>query len=143
MARIRAVMRRNGHSNGSQTAFDYDDGYLKINIEKHRILIGDEPVKLTPVEFRLLVYLVNNAGRVLTFSEILGHAWGNEYKGYNDFVHVYISHLRRKIEVDAKNSRYFLSVHGVGYIFEPQDFKLIVSDDNDKKLLSLYNDVGS
>ena len=86
------------------------------------MLINGEQVKLTPVEFRLLAYLVSNAGRVLSFEQILDNVWGSEYKGNDDYVHVYVSHLRSKIERDPKNPRYILSIHGVGYIFEKQDF---------------------
>jgi DNA-binding response OmpR family regulator len=73
---------------------------------------------LTPVEFRLLTYLARNAGKVLTFEQILTNVWGNEYRGSMDYVHVYISHLRRKLGEDTKTPRYILTLHGIGYIFE-------------------------
>jgi DNA-binding response OmpR family regulator len=122
MARAKAVIRRSEQSNGYQEVFNYTDGRLEIDIEKHRVLIGGKQIKLTPVEFRLLAYLVSNASRVLSFEQILDHVWGSEYKGNDDYVHVYISHLRSKIEQDPKKPRYILSIHGVGYIFEKQDF---------------------
>ena len=118
LARAMAVMRRSENSNGFHTLVDYDDGFLKINIEKHRVFLKNKRVKLTPLEFRLLAYLVTNADRVLSFEQILDNVWGIEYKGNDEFVHVYISHLRSKIEMDTKSPRYILSVHGVGYMFE-------------------------
>jgi DNA-binding response OmpR family regulator len=122
LARAKAVIRRGEQTNGFQEIFNYTDGHLEIDIEKHRVLIGGEQIKLTPVEFRLLAYLVGNAGRVLSFEQILFSVWGSEYKGNDDYVHVYVSHLRSKIEPDPKNPRYILSIHGVGYIFERQVF---------------------
>jgi DNA-binding response OmpR family regulator len=69
-----------------------------------------------------LAFLASNAGRVLPFEQILDNVWGSEYKGNDDYVHVYVSHLRSKIEQDPKKPRYILSIHGVGYIFERQDY---------------------
>lgn len=113
----------NGHtgSNENSAAFSYNDGYLSIDIDRHEVLIHGKRIKLTPIEFRLLVYLARNGGKLLTFDRILANVWGSEYQGSIDYVHVYISHLRRKIEEDAKGSRYIMTVHGVGYVFEQQE----------------------
>jgi DNA-binding response OmpR family regulator len=141
LARARTVLRRmqrsngsNGHngsngyngsngngSNGNSGSFSYNDGYLSIDIERHEVLIHGKRIKLTPIEFRLLVYLARNGGKLLTFDKILANVWGNQYQGSIDYVHVYISHLRRKIEEDANGSRYILTVHGEGYVFEKQE----------------------
>lgn len=115
----------NGHS-GNSSSFRYKDGYLSIDIEKHEVLIKGKRVKLTPVEFRLLAYLARNAGKLLTFEKILVNVWGNEYRGSMEHVHVYISHLRKKVEEDAKNPRYIMTIHGMGYIFEKQDLGLTI-----------------
>jgi len=122
LARANAVLRRTEQFNGHKSTFHYDDGRLKVDVDKHRVQVEDKNVKLTPVEFRLLTYLVNNMSRVLSFEEILHNVWGSEYSGSDDYVHVYISQLRKKIELDPKNPRYIISVHGVGYIFEKQKF---------------------
>jgi two-component system KDP operon response regulator KdpE len=114
---------QNGH-NGSSVSFSYNDGYLSIDIEKHEVLIHGKRIKLTPVEFRLLVYLARNAGKLLTFEKILVNVWGNEYRGSMEHVHVYISHLRKKVEQDARNPRYIMTIHGMGYIFEKQEIGL-------------------
>jgi len=127
LARSRAVMRRSEQSNIYQVPFYYKDDRLKIDLEKHRVLINDRQIKLTPVEFRLLAYLASNPDKVLTFDQILVNVWGSEYGGNRDYVHVYISHLRRLIEPDAKSPSYIQSVHGVGYIFERQDIKWMSS----------------
>jgi DNA-binding response OmpR family regulator len=138
LARAQTVLRRtqrsngyhgsnghNGHNgshgNGASGLFSYNDGYLSIDIERHEVLIHGKRIKLTQIEFRLLVYLARNAGKLLTFEKILANVWGKEYQGSIDYVHVYISHLRRKIEADPDQSRYIVTVHGEGYIFEKQD----------------------
>jgi DNA-binding response OmpR family regulator len=113
----------NGYNGRSESpaSFSYNDGYLSIDIEKHEVLIQGKRIKLTPVEFRLLVYLARNAGKLLTFEKILVNVWGNEYRGSMEHVHVYISHLRKKVEQDARQPRYIMTIHGMGYIFEKQE----------------------
>lgn len=118
----------NGHNGthdqngiGGAGSFAYNDGRLSIDIERHEVLIRGKRVKLTPIEFRLLVYLARNAGKLLTFDKILANVWGSEYQGSMDYVHVYVSHLRRKIEDGTEKSRYILTVHGEGYIFEKEE----------------------
>lgn len=123
VARAKRLMRR-AESAGEHheiSSFSYNDGYLSIDIERHEVLIHGKHVKLTPIEFRLLVYLARNSGKLLTFEKILGNVWGKPYEGSLDHVHVYISHLRRKLELDSKNPCYIRTVHGLGYIFEKQE----------------------
>ena len=134
LARARTILRRRGQGNGYQVAFDYDDGHLKIDFKRHSVQIAGERVNLTPVEFRLLGYLVSNASRVITIDRILSNVWGSVYQGNNDYVHVYISHLRSKIEHDPKSPRYILSVHGVGYIFEKQNLAWALSAEHNRML---------
>jgi len=110
-----------GQMESAQTgSFTYNDGYLSVDIERHEVLVRGKRVKLTPIEFRLLVYLARNAGKLLTFEKILVNVWGSEYLGTMEHVHVYISHLRRKVEEDARHPRYIITIHGMGYLFEKQ-----------------------
>jgi two-component system, OmpR family, alkaline phosphatase synthesis response regulator PhoP len=118
LARAKAILRRTQRSNGKTASFSYHDGYLSVDIERHEALIDGKRIKLTPIEFRLLAYLARNAGKLLTFEKILANVWGNGYQGSLDHVHVYVSHLRRKIEKNPKVPRYIRTVHGTGYIFE-------------------------
>ena len=120
LARSRAVLRRNGHQNGKPSTFKYNDGYLFIDAENHSVLVKGARIKLSRVEFRLLTYLAHNAGKVLTSNQILSAVWGDEYRGNMEYVHIYISRLRRKLEENTKSPRYFLTIHGVGYVFESQ-----------------------
>lgn len=136
LARANTVLRRSGRSNGHRgngasdpsdqrhgdsASFQYNDGYLSIDIERHDVLIHGKRIKLTPLEFRLLVYLARHGGKLLTFEKILSNVWGNGYQGSMDHVHVYISHLRRKIEENPKEPCYILTIHGIGYIFEKKE----------------------
>jgi DNA-binding response OmpR family regulator len=118
LARSRAVLRRRGQPVESETENGYRDDYISVNLQSHIVSIRGEPLRLTPTEFRLLGYLMRNAGRVCTFDQILENVWGYEYMGSMDYVHVYTSHLRSKIEPDPKNPTYIKSVHGLGYRFE-------------------------
>jgi DNA-binding response OmpR family regulator len=121
LARAKTLLRRSGNGNGHPATFKYNDGRLEIDAERHQILINGKQIKVTPTEFRLLVYLERHAGKALTYNQILDNVWGEEYRGSVDFVHVYISNLRSKIEENPKNPRYIQSIHGVGYIFERRD----------------------
>jgi DNA-binding response OmpR family regulator len=118
LARAKTVLRRSANGNAQNTNFQFNNGHLSIDIERRHVLVDERRVKLTPIEFRLLVYLARNSGKVLTFNHILSNVWGDEYRGSVDYVHVYVSHLRNKIEENAKHPRYVLTVHGVGYMFE-------------------------
>jgi two-component system KDP operon response regulator KdpE len=113
-----SVLLARAPSSPPQTLFD--DGYLTIDIAGHRVLVGGRTVPLTATEYRLLVYLVEHAGQVLTYEQILGHVWGRAYREAVDYVHVYISHLRHKIEWDPGCPAYVLTERGVGYRFAAQ-----------------------
>jgi len=120
LARVRAVLRRVELSSTEPQREDvaYDDGYLSFNPVDRRVALDGELVKLTPTEYNLLALLIKNAGRVLLYRELLQQVWGWEYIDDVDYLRVYIWHLRRKLEPDAKNPRYVLTEHGVGYRFE-------------------------
>lgn len=124
LARVSALLRRSRYRSGDPSVFSYNDGHLAIDSERHQILIDGKLVKSGPTEFRLLVYLEKNAGKALTYDQLLTNVWGEEYRGNVDVVHVYISTLRSKIEENTKHPRYIQSVHGVGYVFERQDLAL-------------------
>ena len=81
-------------------------------------MVNGKRVKLTPIEFRLLALLVENAGRILTHQQLLEKVWGWEYADDLDYVRIYISHLRRKIEPESTKPRYILTEPGVGYYFQ-------------------------
>src|SRR5215472_5738747 len=119
LARVRAVMRRselaNSHDGQSlrpTTAL----GELAIDFAQHRVTLADKEVELTPIEYRLLAYLAQNAGRVVTQDLLLEHVWGEEYTGESHLLQVNINRVRRKIEVDPTHPHYLLTKVGVGYM---------------------------
>jgi two-component system KDP operon response regulator KdpE len=120
LARARAVLRRTETFTTGDKPFIYSDSYLTIDLDARRVIISGQPVKLTPIEFQLLAYLVKNPGRVLSLQQILENVWGWEYQDSLEYVHVYIYHLRKKIEEDPKQPKYIMTEHGIGYRFEKQ-----------------------
>ena len=123
LARVRAVLRRAELPSVIDTgpAITYADDYLAVDIEQRKVLVNGERVRLTPIEFRLFAYLVENAGRILTHRQLLEKVWGWEYTDDVDYVRIYISHLRQKIEPDPALPTYILTDPGVGYYFrEPR-----------------------
>jgi two-component system KDP operon response regulator KdpE len=118
LARSRAVLRRAEAAKMVEKPITFRDDHLFIELQTRQVVVAGEPVHLTATEFRLLAYLMQHAGRVLTYRQILDHVWGSDYDDNIDYVHVYLSHLRRKLEKDARDPRYLLTEHGVGYRFE-------------------------
>lgn len=123
LARVKALLRRSKDGNGAPSVFKYNDGHLTIDTARHQVLINGKPIKLSPIEFRLLEYLERNAGKALRYEQLLTNVWGDGYRGNVDIVHVYVSTIRSKIEENPKAPRYIRSVHGLGYVFERQDFR--------------------
>ncbi len=119
VAKVRAMMRRAElpSSLEARERIAYSDDYLTADIAERKVMVNGERVKLTPREFRLFSLLVENAGRVLTHRQLLEKVWGWEYIDDLDYVRVYISHLRQKIEPDHTLPKYIITESGVGYYF--------------------------
>jgi two-component system KDP operon response regulator KdpE len=119
-SRIKAVLRRIEMDSPSPAAgkslVEIDD-YLQIDFNQRVVIVGGNEVKLRPTEYRLLYHLVNNAGHTLTHEIILSKVWGYEYQDESQYVRLYITYLRQKIEPDPGNPRYILTERGVGYSF--------------------------
>ena len=116
LARVRALLRRQaapGEQTPSQVVFTTGD--LTIDYAQHLVLFQDCPVQLSRTEYKLLSTLARNAGMVLTHEVLLERVWGPEYNREVDFIWVYISRLRRKIEPDPRHPQYILTVPDVGY----------------------------
>jgi len=120
MARVRANLRRVNAPQPHYGKVTYQDDYITIDLESHKVLIKGEPVKLTPTEYKLLAVLVKNRGRILEFRQLLEQVWGFEYIDDIDYLRVYIWHLRRKVEPDPKNPTYLHNELSIGYRFDPQ-----------------------
>jgi two-component system, OmpR family, KDP operon response regulator KdpE len=111
LARLRAALRR--------TAPPADPvievGALRVDRDKRAVTVDGNPVQLTPIEYELLRLLAENEGKLLTHPAILRAVWGPAYSEESNYLHVYVSHLRRKIEPDPARPRYILNQPGVGY----------------------------
>jgi len=120
VARVRAVLRRAElpSSQDIRQGVIYSDGLLSVDITERKIIVNGKRIKLTPREFRLFTLLVENAGRILTHKQLLEKVWGWEYTDDLDYVRIYISHLRQKIEPDPSLPRYIITEPGVGYSFQ-------------------------
>lgn len=122
VARVKSHLRRytklgNIHEDSSQI---YRVGGLLINDETKEVTIDDEFVKLTPIEYNILLLLVKNQGRVYSIDQIYESIWNEEAIGADNTVAVHIRHIREKIEINPKEPRYLKVVWGVGYKIEKQ-----------------------
>ena len=115
VARIRAALRKRASPNSSEYFEPYTLGDLTISYAERRVSVANEPTQLTATEYRLLVELAANAGRVLTQGHLLRRVWGAEYESDYRLLRSFIKNLRRKLGDDARNPSYILTEHGVGY----------------------------
>jgi DNA-binding response OmpR family regulator/signal transduction histidine kinase len=116
LARLRVLLRRQtspGEQLQGETIFATGD--LVIDYTQHQVQLLGQPVQLSRTEYKLLCVLAQNVGRVLTHELLLERVWGAEYNREVDFIWVYISRLRRKIEPDSRHPRYIVTVPDVGY----------------------------
>lgn len=124
LSRVRAMLRRVEMvrqvtlSGGEAAAPVIEAGNLKIDCGRHRVTIGDNIIELSPAEFNLLLFLVDNRGRVFSRGHLLDRVWGYDYAGDTRTVDVHVRWLRQKIEPDPAHPRHILTVRGVGYKFE-------------------------
>ena len=118
LARLRAVLRRAAPSAERVITI----GGLRIDLEKRLVTMDDQPVALTPIEYDLLRVLAQNEGKLLTHPALLREVWGPAFQEESNYLHVHVSHLRRKIEPDPARPRYLLNQAGVGYrIVDPAE----------------------
>ena len=117
LARVKAVLRRSNSDEISEEI--YELGRLKVDFERHEVLINNEKVELTLKEFELLEILIKNKGKILRRETLLDKVWGYEYIGETRTVDVHIRYLRKKVEDDDKNPKFIETIRGVGYRFNP------------------------
>ena len=118
LARVRAVLRRaqfttREHSQGLRATTA--TGNLLVDYSQHLVIMNGQEIALTPTEYRIIAYLAQNVGRVVTQDLLLEHVWGPEYLGESHMLQVNINRLRRKLEIDATQPDYILTKVGVGY----------------------------
>lgn len=121
-ARVKSNLRRYtslGSLNVENKAI-YQVGGLVINDETKQVTVDDEPVKMTPIEYNILLLLVKNQGRVFSIDQIYESIWNEDAIGADNTVAVHIRHIREKIEINPKEPRYLKVVWGVGYKIDKQ-----------------------
>ena len=115
MARVRALLRRTRSGTVQQQQLSF--GTVVIDMASRVVRRDDAVVHLTPIEYRLLSVLISNAGRVMTHRHLLREVWGPSHASDHHYLRVYMTALRRKLEVDPTRPRHFITEAGVGYRF--------------------------
>ena len=117
LARVRAQLRRRARGANAGVAAVVEFGAMRVDLANRLVTRAGEPLHLTPIEYRLLAYLLANSGKVLTHRQLLRDIWGPSHAEDSHYVRVYMGHLRRKIEDDTSRPRHILTESGVGYRF--------------------------
>ncbi len=117
VSRIKAVLRRVEPENAVKKNEIKIDDDLTIDFDQRRVIVCGKELKLRATEYRLLYQLVINAGKLMSHETLLSRVWGPEYQDEDQYVRLYITYLRQKIEKDPKNPHYILSERGLGYRF--------------------------
>ena len=121
VARVKSQLRRYtklGNIPVQEEMAVYRVGGLAINDDLKEVTVDDEAVKLTPIEYNILLLLVKNAGKVFSIDQIYEQIWNEEAIGADNTVAVHIRHIREKIEINPKEPRYLKVVWGIGYKIE-------------------------
>ena len=121
VARVKSQLRRYtqlGNLNVQAGSQIYKCGGLQINDDTKEVTVDDELIKLTPIEYNILLFLVQNKGKVFSIDQIYEQIWKEEAYGADNTVTVHIRHIREKIEIDPKNPKYLKVIWGVGYKVE-------------------------
>ena len=117
VARIRAVLRRRGEPDDLVPP-TLEAGPVRMDVDRHVVSVGGEPVAMPLKEFELLELLLRNAGRVLTRGQLIDRVWGSDYVGDTKTLDVHVKRLRGKVEPDPANPKHIVTVRGLGYKFE-------------------------
>ena len=121
MSRVNAVLRRS-EKNEIQKTNSYPKilrtEYFEIDVSAHKVMVKNQPIKLTPTEFNILKLLMENEGRIFSREQIINEVFGYDFEGYNRNIDTHISNLRKKIENIYPQQHNLESIYGVGYKFE-------------------------
>lgn len=122
VARVKSNLRRYTSlgSMNTDSRYIYQVGGLTINDETKQVTVDDEPVKMTPIEYQILLLLMKNQGRVFSIDQIYENIWNEDAVGADNTVAVHIRHIREKIEINPKEPKYLKVVWGVGYKIDKQ-----------------------
>jgi two-component system KDP operon response regulator KdpE len=114
LARIRVALRHQVMQEGQAEPVFVQDT-LRVDLAKRRVFLKESEIHLTPIEYRLLAYLIKNAGKVITHKQLLKEVWGPAYANQAHYVRVYMGMLRHKLEEDPSRPHFFINEPGVGY----------------------------
>jgi two-component system KDP operon response regulator KdpE len=114
LARMRVALRHAERA-GEKEESIFVLGELRVDLASRVVTLGEREVRLTPIEYKLLATLVRNAGRVMTYQQLLRDVWGIRYANQKQYLHVYMGHLRAKLEADPTRPKFLLTEPGVGY----------------------------
>jgi two-component system KDP operon response regulator KdpE len=114
LARIRVALRHAARGDAEQEpVFTIEN--LRVELAKRQVFLGDEEVHLTPIEYKLLSVLIRHAGKVITHNQLLKEVWGPAHVNEVQYLRVYMTQLRHKLEVDPARPRFLMNEPGVGY----------------------------
>ncbi|MDH2067362.1 two-component system response regulator KdpE [Pantoea sp. GD03673] len=116
LARVRVALRRHG---GQQPDARIHFADVSVDFAARRVQRGGSEIHLTPIEFRLLSILLNNAGKVLTQRQLLSQVWGPNAVEHSHYLRIYMGHLRQKLEANPTQPAHLLTETGIGYRFMP------------------------
>jgi len=119
ISRISAIFRRIDILPGLKKEIEYHIGPLLILANQRQVMLNDEAIELTPKEFELLLFLCKHEGKVLSRQQLLHGVWDYHFLGDTRIVDVHISHLRDKIEKNARQPEYIMTIRNVGYKLQP------------------------
>ena len=117
LARIRAAIRHAQRRQAGSEESVFTTDTLRVDFSKRQVFVDDQEIHLTPLEYKLLLVLVRNAGRVLTHRQLLKEVWGPSYIEHTQYLRVYMTQLRHKLEKDPARPRFLINEPGVGYRF--------------------------
>jgi two-component system KDP operon response regulator KdpE len=118
LARVRAQLRRHARAASDEVSV-VEFGEVKVDLVHRSVTRDDKPVRLTPIEYRLLTHLLGQPNRVLTHRQVLKAVWGPSHAEDAHYVRVYMGHLRNKLEAEPSQPRHLVTELGVGYRFVP------------------------
>ena len=121
LARIRVAFRHAGARSDATASPVLTIGALTIDASRREVTVGDRPIHLTPIEYKLLLLLAKHAGKVLTHRQILQEVWGPAYAGQTHYVRVHMAELRKKIETSPAQPKLLITEPAVGYRLREPD----------------------
>jgi two-component system KDP operon response regulator KdpE len=122
LARIRVALRHASRRDADQQEPVFILENMRVDVARRQVFVGDQEVHLTPIEYKLLMVMVRHAGKVITHNQLLKEVWGPAHVNEVQYLRVYMTQLRHKLEVDPARPRFLMNEPGIGYRlkYDPQ-----------------------